>query len=113
MTVVVPPTFCYRNTSLESTGTRVIGWSRSFALLSVLTSGYAFENRTVDHPCDGFVVRGSTVYVHVQRNVPLICKAARMRGRQPPASYLEPHALDADMLRRLTKAAHATLPGCV
>ena len=88
----------------------VIGLSIScdgvrWAPLIMLTSGLAFENRSVDHPCDGFVTRGGTVFAHVHRNVPQICK-----GRQHMASYLEPHALDSALLQRLSRARRRRAP---
>ena len=79
----------------------------SWSPLVVLTNSMAFENRSVDQPADGLLLRGNTVYATVHRNVPHICK-----GRQHASSYLEPHAIDRTLLQKMVSAAHETLPGC-
>lgn len=74
--------------------------------LVVLTTGLAVENRSFDQPCDGLIHRGGRVLAFVHRNVPGICK------QWDASPEIEAHALDNGLLRRLSLAAHKTLPGC-
>mmetsp|Transcript_23640 Transcript_23640/g.69402 ORF Transcript_23640/g.69402 Transcript_23640/m.69402 type:complete len:300 (+) Transcript_23640:1014-1913(+) len=91
--------------------TGIIGLSiscdgRHWAPLVVLTTCYARRNRTKDQPADGFIVRGSTIFVLIHRNVPGVTS---VREREV---VLQPLALNRSLLVNLTRAAHETLPGC-
>ena len=76
-------------------------------LIVVIGCHGAHAGRTYDHPVDGFDVHGDKVYVLLHRDVPGISPRWRTRAR------IEWHRLREPLLRRLTNAAYATLPGCV
>ena len=76
-----------------------------WAPLHKLASCRSRLGRAVDHPVDGFLVRNCTVYTLIHRNVPGVSSSNR-------TSRLETYRMDTSMLSEMTRAAHATLPGC-
>ena len=80
-----------------------------WAPLLRLSRSRVVSNRTVDQPVDGFLVRGSRVFAYLHRNVQWVSRGRRRRNE---SVAIEPHEIDARVLRRLTQAAHATLNGC-
>ena len=94
------------------------GWASGMIGLSISCDGVHWaplvrlrptqytDNRTWDQPVDGFeLIGGSAVTVYVHVNVPLISSA------EP--SHLLPYTVGEPLLRRMTVAAHRSLPGCV
>jgi hypothetical protein len=79
---------------------------RFWAPMVVVVRSRGHEGRTYDQPVDGFVMRRGLLYALVHRDVSGISPRARTRGR------LEWHELRRDFVERMTRAAHASLPGC-
>ena len=77
-----------------------------WAPLVELTQCLVSENRTLHHPVDGFVYQDGTVFAFVHEDVP------KVRTHIPKSPMVVPYALDKQMLERMTRAAHRTLPGC-
>lgn len=85
-----------------------------WAPLIAISTCQVHQNRTFDQPVDGFVVVDGKVFAVVHRGVPGISKNLGKSNPTEPESNrrLQPLELDAAALASLTRAAHASLPGC-